>query len=332
MTFASIRDRVIKDTKRGSVTFTVEGFDRPIHSHAAMYELAVLVGDTNCFADRPILTTLLECGLEQPEGTDPEKHADAMIARLDALLEGSDDDRRDHRLALRWFERFDRSNDLIALTGKADPTISRGLRSPDESERAHILRNVSSPWNQQRALAANDRDLGMMGLGDIRTIFEEEGISDDDRADRLLAAGPDAAMWFDWLCNGGPHPDEGQWYFRWDGDRYYEVIERGTNRVAFNSRWARTAEAIALVLCDHPHLVDDFERQDRARHDDADAQAAWTAIGESLAEWRSANLTFHDPWAPKEQIREPVATAATTSADATSAEATASADGYDITF
>lgn len=34
----------------------------------------------------------------------------------------------------------------------------------------------------------------MMGLGDIGRIFEDENLSDDELADRLLGAGPDAAM------------------------------------------------------------------------------------------------------------------------------------------
>lgn len=310
MTFASIRDRVVKDAERGSVAFTMDGYDRPIRTYPAMYQLAMLISDTNFCADRPILSAVMSCGLDAVDRAEAESRADAIIARLDALLDGTDEDRRDHRLALRWFLRLDRSNDVVAETGSPDRSMLGGLRSAEESERDHVLRNVSSPWNQERVLSANDKDLAVMGLGDIRVIFEDENATDEERADRLLASGQDAAMWLDWLCSRGPHPEEGRWYFRWDGDRHYQVIERDTHRVAYNSRWARAAEAIALVLCDHPHLVTDFEAQDRAAHGDASAEAAWKAIGESIADWRTANLTFFDPWAPKEPSRTPVAIAA----------------------
>ena len=313
-TFASVRDRLVADFERGGITFSTDR-QPMMHVHSAVESVTNLICESDAVQNIGLIYALVETSGLSERDIDATEKADRFIEKMDPLAEGNDDERRALDLAVRWFVRFSEQNDVILAEGSPPLRFSSGLRLVDEDARGHVLRNISSPWEQDKVLRLTDSDLAAIGMPDLREIVLDD-VTDEERADRILAYSEDAGMWLDWCVNKGPHPEEGRWYFRYDGDRYYQVIERETHRVAYASRWARSAEAIALVLIAHPDMADAFEAQMGARYDDEDAKTAWTALGESIADWRSANLTYFDPWAPKEPMRTPVAEAARrTSAD-----------------
>lgn len=204
--------------------------------------------------------------------------------------------------------------DHVALVERwiAGGECAPGLRREGQSEIDHIRGNVSCSAIQFDLLAMSEENSHLPG---IHAILLDPTLDDDGRVD-AIAAIPDASTWIDWSINHGPHPEDGRFFARWDGDGHYDLTERGTWRVLGFSKWARWTDAMARLLSAHPGFVDEYAaafeegRSLAWGHPNPRMDAIVERIRLETVEWRSENLTFHDPFEPAKPLAELLATTA----------------------
>lgn len=156
-------------------------------------------------------------------------------------------------------------------------------------------------------------------LAGLSALVRDPTLDSAERVRRILALHPDIAD----LCshvyaNGAAPGQTGRFYstvpLPWGtsfghSDRC-QVIDRDTNEVVLETKWARTCEAHALAMSAFPAigaqmsaLVTQHYGNGRPTAEATRAfKAAWdrlfVALGEASAEWRAAgNLPLTDPWA-----------------------------------
>lgn len=100
--------------------------------------------------------------------------------------------------------------------------------------------------------------------------------------------------------------DASRYYIEFDGEKRYEIIERGTDRFIACSKWARWSQSMASIFSAFPHFVDPYLEAMRLDGEARDEEMAHTSalklrIAEETAEWRKTDddCVFYDPFAPE---------------------------------
>ncbi len=159
-------------------------------------------------------------------------------------------------------------------------------------------------------------------LAGLRAIVRDPSLGEDERVQAILALHPQAADLCSQFYANGPAPDEaGRFYpalpLPWGtcfGDpSYWQVIDRETNAVVLESKWARNCEAFSMTMNAFPaigarmaDLAAAHYGQDRPTLAQIETfNAAWAALTEELGSassaWRAdGNLPLYDPWAPSD--------------------------------
>lgn len=189
-----------------------------------------------------------------------------------------------------------------------------GMILTGEDPIAHIARNLAYPPVQFMLVGLSEDHLTLPG---VHGILMDPALDDADRV-RLFSCIPDASVWLDFHVNRGPHPDDGAYYTAFDGEKRWDVLERGTGRYITCSKWRRWADSMAALFSAFPQYVEPCIAALAVRRETPYAATCpqmdelWGRIGEETAEWRSSNptLIFYDPFAPHdEQVDETTAAA-----------------------
>lgn len=169
--------------------------------------------------------------------------------------------------------------------------LDPGIRRPGEDTQAHIARNLAYPPTHY-ALAGIEDDV----LPGIRDIMTDPVSTAEDRVG-TIAAIPDASAWIDRLFNGGSLPSDTRAYYPvFDGEKRYDIIERGTQRFVATSKLARWSHAMASIFSAFPHFVDPYIEARGSEQMDA----LCARIADETADWRKTDpdCIFYDPFEP----------------------------------
>lgn len=255
--------------------------------------LASLTGDGIGFVDMidystkivagPVARAIEACFVGFPDDRDPVVLAIAA-ARTAAAMRALP---ADHvALVERW------------ITAPEGP--GAGLAEQGQDPFEHVLANISTPCVQYDLLAMDEDATHLPG---IHALIMDASLDDEARAAAIVAM-PDGPAWLDWAVNRGPHPEDGRFFPRWDGDGRYELTERGTWRVLASSKWNRWTSAVADILNAFPDFVEDYAAATAHGRTLAPREAnpmlddVWARMEAATASWRAEHLSFYDPFKP----------------------------------
>lgn len=231
---------------------------------------------------------------------------------------------------------------LIALVGDIDldtaaiaaaildlPEDSRQIvlriAEPDMAERPGLLPRRTGDAEDAAYLASGVNSLDFLiavhargevpELAGLRALVRDPAITDADRVARMLALHPQAADLCSHVYAGGARPGETRRFYEscpgigYDGR--WQVIDRETNTVVLESKWARHCEALALTMSAFPEIgaqmsalvANHYANQPCARSVTEAYRAEWARLHDSLGAastaWRAeGHLPLCDPWAP----------------------------------